>query len=116
MHSHQVVAQARLPRLRLADRRLPAAQVSAEGERRGESQGGGSLPADGQTVPSTVTTLNLHDVFTFVMQVRDKIKAYNAKGKPVAVAIVEPIQAEGGDRYATPYFFTQLQKIIKKVC
>eukprot|EP01098_Paradermamoeba_levis_P003627 TRINITY_DN1627_c0_g1_i1.p1 TRINITY_DN1627_c0_g1~~TRINITY_DN1627_c0_g1_i1.p1 ORF type:complete len:521 (-),score=166.28 TRINITY_DN1627_c0_g1_i1:108-1592(-) len=32
---------------------------------------------------------------------------------PVAGLIVEPIQAEGGDNYASPYFFQQLRKITK---
>lgn len=33
---------------------------------------------------------------------------------PVAGIIVEPIQSEGGDNEASPYFFQQLQKIAKK--
>ena len=56
-----------------------------------------------------------HLITVRVCQVRDKIAEYNAKGSPVAAAIVEPIQGEGGDRYATPYFFQQLQKILKQV-
>jgi 4-aminobutyrate aminotransferase/(S)-3-amino-2-methylpropionate transaminase len=28
--------------------------------------------------------------------------------------IIEPIQAEGGDRYGTSYFFQNLQKIAKE--
>ena len=51
----------------------------------------------------------------FFSKVRNKISEYSAKGKPVAMAIVEPIQGEGGDRYASAYFFTELQKILKKV-
>ena len=47
--------------------------------------------------------------------VREKIHEYNSKATPVAAAIVEPIQGEGGDRYATPYFFKQLQAILKQV-
>lgn len=33
---------------------------------------------------------------------------------PIAGCIVEPVQAEGGDNGATPYFFQQLRKITKK--
>lgn len=44
-------------------------------------------------------------------EVEHKIK--NSK-TPVAIIIVEPAQAEGGDNHATPYFFHQLQKIAKK--
>lgn len=33
---------------------------------------------------------------------------------PVAGIVVEPIQSEGGDNEASPYFFQQLQKIAKK--
>lgn len=46
--------------------------------------------------------------------VREQIKMYNERGRHVAAAIVEPIQAEGGDNYATPYFFRELQKILKE--
>ncbi|XP_071511509.1 4-aminobutyrate aminotransferase, mitochondrial-like [Diadema antillarum] len=46
--------------------------------------------------------------------VRDKIAEYKAKGNPVAACIVEPVQAEGGDHHATPYFFNELQKILKE--
>jgi len=35
-------------------------------------------------------------------------------GKEIAGVIVEPIQAEGGDRHATPWFFQQLQKVTKE--
>ncbi|XP_063961418.1 4-aminobutyrate aminotransferase, mitochondrial-like [Lytechinus pictus] len=49
-----------------------------------------------------------------LQMVRDKIAEYAAKGKPVAACIVEPVQAEGGDHHATPYFFIQLQKILKE--
>ncbi|XP_011679373.2 4-aminobutyrate aminotransferase, mitochondrial [Strongylocentrotus purpuratus] len=50
-----------------------------------------------------------------LQMVRDKIAEYAAKGKPVAACIVEPVQAEGGDHHATPYFFIELQKILKEV-
>ncbi|CAH6719067.1 4-aminobutyrate aminotransferase [[Candida] jaroonii] len=36
------------------------------------------------------------------------IKSYNGK---VAAMIIEPVQSEGGDNHATPYFFQQLRKI-----
>jgi len=38
----------------------------------------------------------------------------NHKGSCVGV-VVEPIQGEGGDNYATPYFFQQLRKITKEL-
>ena len=46
---------------------------------------------------------------------RSKIAEYNNKGCPVAATIVEPVQCEGGDHYASPYFFKELQKICKEV-
>lgn len=42
----------------------------------------------------------------------DKFK----KKSPVAGIIIEPIQGEGGDNFATPYFFQGLQDIAQKVC
>jgi len=47
--------------------------------------------------------------------VREQITKYNDMGKSVAAAIVEPIQAEGGDNFATPYFFQELQKLLKEL-
>ena len=44
-----------------------------------------------------------------------KIDEYHNKGTPVAGLIVEPIQAEGGDNYASPNFFRQLQALLKEV-
>jgi 4-aminobutyrate aminotransferase/(S)-3-amino-2-methylpropionate transaminase len=45
----------------------------------------------------------------------DLIDYYNEeKKKPVAALIVEPIQSEGGDNLATPYFFQNLQRIAKE--
>ncbi len=38
----------------------------------------------------------------------------NEKKKDVAGMVVEPIQAEGGDKHASPYFFQNLQRICKK--
>lgn len=43
------------------------------------------------------------------------IEKWEKKGNPVAGIIIEPIQAEGGDNHASPYFFQKLQKIAKKV-
>ena len=45
----------------------------------------------------------------------DKFEQYRRKGCPVAAAVVEPIQAEGGDRHASPNFFRGLQQICKEV-
>ncbi len=44
----------------------------------------------------------------------DKIFVEYSKKSPVAVLVVEPIQAEGGDNHASPRFFQELQKIIQK--
>jgi 4-aminobutyrate aminotransferase/(S)-3-amino-2-methylpropionate transaminase len=42
--------------------------------------------------------------------------SHNNKGTfgPVAAILIEPIQAEGGDRHATPFFFQQLRALSKK--
>ena len=40
----------------------------------------------------------------------------NEKKRPVAGMIIEPVQAEGGDNYASAYFFQNLQRIAKEVC
>lgn len=48
-------------------------------------------------------------------QVRDWIQKWEKKNKPVAGIIVEPIQSEGGDNFATAYFFQGLQDIAKEV-
>lgn len=37
-----------------------------------------------------------------------------AKKRPVAVLVIEPMQAEGGDNHASPNFFRQLQKICQE--
>ncbi|XP_033117776.1 4-aminobutyrate aminotransferase, mitochondrial-like isoform X2 [Anneissia japonica] len=44
-------------------------------------------------------------------EVQRLIDEYAAKGRDVAGLIVEPIQAEGGDNHATPYFFQGLRNI-----
>ncbi|KAM9986666.1 hypothetical protein ACTFIY_011093 [Dictyostelium cf. discoideum] len=46
-----------------------------------------------------------------LQEVEQLIKTWHI---PVAGLIVEPIQAEGGDNYATPYFFQGLRDITKK--
>jgi len=45
--------------------------------------------------------------------VREKIEEYSKKC-PVAGVIIEPIQGEGGDNFATPHFFRSLQQICKE--
>ncbi|XP_048757899.1 4-aminobutyrate aminotransferase, mitochondrial-like [Ostrea edulis] len=47
-------------------------------------------------------------------EVRDKIEEYNRRGRPVVGCCIEPIQAEGGDNFASPRFFQELQKICKE--
>lgn len=47
-------------------------------------------------------------------QVQCRFHEYATKGTNVAGVIIEPIQAEGGDNYASPYFFQQLQNICKE--
>jgi 4-aminobutyrate aminotransferase / (S)-3-amino-2-methylpropionate transaminase len=47
--------------------------------------------------------------------VEELIEKWDKKGNPVAGIVVEPIQSEGGDNHASPYFFQKLQKIAKKV-
>lgn len=49
------------------------------------------------------------------LQVEELIEKWEKKGNPVAGIIIEPIQSEGGDNHASPYFFQKLQKIAKKV-
>ncbi|XP_014776695.1 4-aminobutyrate aminotransferase, mitochondrial-like, partial [Octopus bimaculoides] len=47
-------------------------------------------------------------------EVEELIEKYSKMKQPVAGICVEPIQGEGGDNHATPYFFQNLQKICKK--
>ncbi|GAB1610749.1 4-aminobutyrate aminotransferase, mitochondrial-like [Argonauta hians] len=47
-------------------------------------------------------------------QVEELIDKYSRMKHPVAGVCIEPIQGEGGDNHATPYFFQNLQKICKK--
>uniref|UniRef100_A0A0G4HKV8 Gamma-amino-N-butyrate transaminase n=1 Tax=Chromera velia CCMP2878 TaxID=1169474 RepID=A0A0G4HKV8_9ALVE len=44
-------------------------------------------------------------------EVKRLIVEYSQKKKPVAAVVVEPIQAEGGDYHATPFFFKGLRDI-----
>jgi 4-aminobutyrate aminotransferase/(S)-3-amino-2-methylpropionate transaminase len=44
-------------------------------------------------------------------EVERMIEEWRNKGSPVAGLIVEPIQGEGGDNHATPYFFKRLREI-----
>ncbi len=48
-------------------------------------------------------------------QVEDCIEDGLKRGVPVAAVIVEPIQGEGGDRHASPFFFRELRDRCKKV-
>ncbi|XP_050393587.1 4-aminobutyrate aminotransferase, mitochondrial isoform X2 [Patella vulgata] len=46
--------------------------------------------------------------------VRELFEKWRLKGNPVAGIAVEPVQCEGGDNHATPYFFQGLQDIAKE--
>lgn len=48
-------------------------------------------------------------------QVESLMADHKIQGRDVAGIIAEPIQAEGGDHYATPYFFKGLQRLCHKV-
>ena len=54
-------------------------------------------------------------LYTFVFQVENLIDEWNKKNEPVAGVIVEPIQAEGGDNFASADFFQGLRDITNKV-
>ncbi|GFS19499.1 4-aminobutyrate aminotransferase, mitochondrial [Elysia marginata] len=47
-------------------------------------------------------------------EVEDKIESAKKAGQPVACVASEPMQCEGGDRYASPQFFQGLQDICQK--
>ena len=49
------------------------------------------------------------------IQVEELIAKWTKKGNPVAGIITEPIQAEGGDNYASADFFQGLRDITNKV-
>lgn len=65
--------------------------------------------------------LHIYALLTFYyglshyVQVEEKIEEYKKKGSMVAGIITEPIQAEGGDNFATPEFFQELKHITMKV-
>ena len=44
-------------------------------------------------------------------QVRDIIHQRRSEGRPVAGMIIEPVQAEGGDRSATDEFYRRLRNL-----
>ncbi|XP_066157229.1 probable 4-aminobutyrate aminotransferase, mitochondrial [Euwallacea fornicatus] len=46
--------------------------------------------------------------------VEELFEKWGKNGMPVAGVIVEPIQSEGGDNHASPYFFQRLQAICRK--
>jgi len=58
---------------------------------------------------------NMEEEARCLDMVRQRILDSNARGMHVAGLIVEPIQAEGGDNIASPYFFQTLQEIIHAV-
>ncbi|ESP04015.1 hypothetical protein LOTGIDRAFT_156617 [Lottia gigantea] len=47
-------------------------------------------------------------------EVRELMDKWAKIGNPVAGIAVEPVQCEGGDNHASPYFFQTLQKIAKE--
>ena len=47
-------------------------------------------------------------------RVEETIQEWNARGRPVAALIVEPIQSEGGDFHASPLFFRKLREVTAK--
>ncbi|XP_059164787.1 4-aminobutyrate aminotransferase, mitochondrial-like [Physella acuta] len=47
-------------------------------------------------------------------QVEELLSIYKKKGNPVACIVIEPIQCEGGDNFASPQFFQGLQDISQK--
>ncbi len=49
-------------------------------------------------------------------EVQELIDVYKVeKKRPVAGIVIEPIQSEGGDNHASPYFFQKLQKLANDV-
>ena len=54
-------------------------------------------------------------VFFINLQIEELIEQWDQKGQPVVGVIIEPIQAEGGDKFASPEFFQQLRNITNKV-
>jgi 4-aminobutyrate aminotransferase / (S)-3-amino-2-methylpropionate transaminase len=59
---------------------------------------------------------NRNEDMKCLKKVEELIDYYaNEKKKPVAGIVIEPIQSEGGDNHASPFFFQNLQAIAKKV-
>ena len=52
---------------------------------------------------------------SFCFKVEDLLDRWNKKGQPVVGVIIEPIQAEGGDKFASADFFQGLRDITNKV-
>ena len=50
-----------------------------------------------------------------MMQTEALIESCEANGQTIAGIVVEPIQGEGGDNWASANFFKQLQQMCKKV-
>lgn len=57
---------------------------------------------------------NMEEENKCLEEVEDLIHSWNKKGKPIVGAVIEPIQAEGGDNFASPEFFQGLQRICNK--
>jgi len=49
-----------------------------------------------------------------IAAVEETIERQKAVSRDIAAVIVEPIQAEGGDNHASPYFFRRLREVTKK--
>ncbi|XP_038064715.1 4-aminobutyrate aminotransferase, mitochondrial-like isoform X2 [Patiria miniata] len=60
------------------------------------------------------TTENKAEEERCLKAVAEIMEKGQAGGRDVAAMIVEPIQSEGGDHHASPYFFQQLQQICKQ--
>uniref|UniRef100_A0A5S6QGK5 Uncharacterized protein n=1 Tax=Trichuris muris TaxID=70415 RepID=A0A5S6QGK5_TRIMR len=83
---------------------------------------GARTPACRQLIPKLYTKYPLEENNDFndtedrkcLAEVEDTIYSWNKKGNNVAAVIVEPIQAEGGDHWASPAFFRNLQSVVKK--
>ncbi|CAG9760848.1 unnamed protein product [Ceutorhynchus assimilis] len=57
---------------------------------------------------------NMEEDDRCLAEVEHLMEVWYKKGTPVAGVIVEPIQSEGGDNHASPYFFRKLQSIARK--
>jgi 4-aminobutyrate aminotransferase/(S)-3-amino-2-methylpropionate transaminase len=53
---------------------------------------------------------NREDEDRCIQELKNLIKTYK---KPIAGMIVEPIQSEGGDNHASPYYFQSIRKLAK---